>query len=224
MQQRFRQFVSGPYVTISLIALMVIVYLLMTAAGGAGNPQVLMAFGAKINVLIDGGQWWRLVTPMFLHLSFEHILLNMVTLYFLGLQIEALFGHWRFLILFVVSGIGGNLASFAFDPNALSAGASTAIFGLFGAFLMLGEAFRQNVYIHQMTRTFILFIGFNLVFGFFTPGVDIAGHIGGLIAGFLMGYVVGAPQIGRIAFIKRIFSVIGTILLFIGLYYYGLSR
>ncbi|WP_439794965.1 rhomboid family intramembrane serine protease [Secundilactobacillus kimchicus] len=144
MQQRFRQFVSGPYVTISLIALMVIVYLLMTAAGGAGNPQVLMAFGAKINVLIDAGQWWRLVTPMFLHLSFEHILLNMVTLYFLGLQIEALFGHWRFLILFVVSGIGGNLASFAFDPNALSAGASTAIFGLFGAFLMLGEAFRQT--------------------------------------------------------------------------------
>ncbi|WP_439794966.1 rhomboid family intramembrane serine protease [Secundilactobacillus kimchicus] len=56
-----------------------------------------------------------------------------------------------------------------------------------------------------MTRTFILFIGFNLVFGFFTPGVDIAGHIGGLIAGFLMGYVVGAPQIGRVAFIKRIF-------------------
>lgn len=224
MQQAIRRFINGPYVTISLIVVMSVIYLLMVAAGGASNTNVLITFGAKINVLIDAGQWWRLVTPMFLHLSFEHILLNMVTLYFLGLQIEVLFGHWRFLVLFLVSGIGGNLASFAFDPNALSAGASTAIFGLFGAFLMLGESFRQNVYIRQMTRTFLLFIGFNLVFGFFTPGVDIAGHIGGLLTGFLMGYIVGAPKIGRVVFIKRIFSVIGTILLFIGLYYYGLSR
>lgn len=214
---------QGPYVTISLIAIMVGVYLLMTLSGGASDTQVLITFGAKINVLILDGQWWRLIAPMFLHLSFEHILLNMVTLYFLGLQIEALYGHGRFLILFLLAGIGGNLASFAFDPNAISAGASTAIFGLFGAFLTLGENFRHNAYIRQMTWTFVLFILFNLVFGFFASSVDVAGHIGGLITGFLAGYVVGAPKLGPIVTHKRVLSVIGTIVLFIGLYYHGLG-
>ena len=223
MQARIKRWLAGPYMTTGLIAIMVVIFLAMELSGGASNVQVLLAFGAKWNPLIDQGQFWRLITPTFLHLSVEHILLNMVTLYFLGIQIAGLFGHSRFLIIFLVSGIGGNLASFAFNPSAISAGASTAIFGLFGAFLMLGESFWEYGYIRQMTQTFLIFIVMNLVFGFFTPGTDIAGHIGGLAAGFLMGYVVGAPKIGPVAFIKRIFAVIVLILMMIGLYYYGIT-
>ncbi|MTV81049.1 rhomboid family intramembrane serine protease [Secundilactobacillus folii] len=221
MQQRIRRWLAGPYITVSLIVIMVIIYGLMSVMGGSQNAQVLIEFGAKYDPLILAGQWWRLITPVFLHMGFEHLLLNMVTLYFIGIQIEGIFGHWRYLVIFVLSGIGGNLASFAFNPNAISAGASTAIFGLFGAFLMLGESFWENPYIRQMTRTFLLFIVLNLVFGFLTPGTDLVGHIGGLVVGFLAGYIVGVPKLGPVNRVKRVLGVIVTILIIIGLYYYG---
>lgn len=223
MQQQLKRWLTGPYITIGLIIVMFIVYGTMTLAGGSQNAQVLVNFGAKYNPLILAGQWWRLITPIFLHMGFEHILFNMVTLYFIGIQIEAIFGHWRYLTIFLLSGIGGNLASFAFNPNAISAGASTAIFGLFGAFLMLGESFWENPYIRQMTKTFLLFIVLNLVFGLFSVGTDIQGHIGGLVVGFLTGYIVGVPKLGQISQIKRILAVIVTILIIIGLYYYGIT-
>lgn len=224
MQQKLKHWLAGPYITISLIVITVLVYIAMTLAGGSQNTQVLIEFGAKYNPLILAGQWWRLITPIFLHMGFEHILFNMVTLYFIGFQIEAIFGHWRYLAIFLISGIGGNLASFAFNPNSISAGASTAIFGLFGAFLMLGESFWENPYIRQMTKTFLLFIGFNLVFDIFSVGTDIQGHIGGLIIGFLAAYIVGVPKVGRISTVKRVLAVIVAILIMIGLYYYGVTR
>ncbi len=89
MQARIKRWLAGPYMTTGLIAIMVVIFLAMELSGGASNVQVLLAFGAKWNPLIDQGQFWRLITPTFLHLSVEHILLNMVTLYFLGIQIEA---------------------------------------------------------------------------------------------------------------------------------------
>ncbi len=88
MQQQLKRWLAGPYVTVGLIVLMVIVYGAMTLAGGSQNTQVLVNFGAKYNPLITAGQWWRLITPIFLHMGFEHILFNMVTLYFIGFQIE----------------------------------------------------------------------------------------------------------------------------------------
>lgn len=223
MQQQLKRWLAGPYITIGLIIVTFLVYGAMTLAGGSQNAQVLVNFGAKYNPLILAGQWWRFITPIFLHMGFEHILFNMVTLYFIGIQIEAIFGHWRYLAIFLLSGIGGNLASFAFNPNAISAGASTAIFGLFGAFLMLGESFWENPYIRQMTKTFLLFIVLNLAFGLFSVGTDMWGHIGGLIIGFLAGYIVGVPKLGQISSVKRILAVIVTILIMIGLYYYGVT-
>ncbi|MFC6254771.1 rhomboid family intramembrane serine protease [Secundilactobacillus hailunensis] len=223
MQQQLKRWLAGPYVTVGLIVLMFIVYGAMTLAGGSQNTQVLVNFGAKYNPLIIAGQWWRLITPVFLHMGFEHILFNTVTLYFIGLQIEAIFGHGRYLIIFLLSGIGGNLASFAFNPNSISAGASTAIFGLFGAFLMLGESFWENQYIHQMTKTFLMFVVLNLAFDIFSPGTDIQGHIGGLIIGFLTAYIVGVPKLGQISRVKRVLAVIVAILIMVGLYYYGVT-
>ena len=116
----------------------------------------------------------------------------MVTLYFLGMQIEYLFGPWRFLVIYLVSGICGNSASFAFTP-AISAGASTALFGLFGAYLMLGESFRNDPYIRTIAKQFLVLVVLNLLSDL-TGSIDLWGHLGGLIGGFLLGYVVGAPQ------------------------------
>ncbi|GAK46959.1 membrane-associated serine protease [Secundilactobacillus oryzae JCM 18671] len=216
MKRQFQKINNAPFVTYGLLGIMVVVYLLMTMMGGSTNPYVLIAFGAKVTNLIQAGEVWRLITPAFLHIGFEHILLNGITLYFLGVQIERIFGHWRYLVIFLVTALGGNVASFVFSPNSLSAGASTAIFGLFGAFLMLGESFWENPYIRQMTKTFALFIVLNLGFDLMSSGIDMAGHLGGLVSGFLVGYSVALPKhiLGKVSTSKRI---VATAVLIIGI-------
>ena len=212
-----------PFMTVGLIVIMVLVYGAMTLAGGSTNVNVLITFGAKLNALIQQGEWWRLVTPIFLHIGFTHILMNMITLYFVGMQIEAAFGHTRFLALFLVSGIGGNIASFCFS-NSLSAGASTAIFGLFGAFMMLGESFWQNPVIRQLAQTFLAFVVMNILFDLFAPGIDLAGHIGGLAAGFLVAYSLGVPRIGKVSPVKRVVATVALIVGLVWLYLHGMAQ
>ena len=133
---------------------------------------------------------------------------------FLGTLLENIFGKTRFLIIYLVSGICGNIASFAFNFSSISAGASTALFGMFGSFLMLGESFRRNPYLQTMSRQFFLLVILNIFFGMFGNS-DLTGHLGGLVSGFLLGYVVGVPNLGRVPKVKRIVSFV--ILLFINL-------
>lgn len=204
---------NKPYITYSLIALNVGVFVVMALRGGTTNFNNLIRFGAKLNFLINQGQWWRLFTAMFIHIGFEHLVLNMVTLYFIGWQTEMLFGHWRYLVIYLLSGVGGNIASYAFNPHSLSAGASTAIFGLFGAFLMLGETYRHNQYIRHLARQFLLFVVINIAFNLF-GAVDLAGHLGGLGAGFLTAYIVGAPQLGKTNRKKQIISLSALLVIY----------
>ncbi|WP_125683342.1 rhomboid family intramembrane serine protease [Levilactobacillus yonginensis] len=223
IKYRLSRWNQYPFMTVGLIVIMVLVYGAMTVSGGSTNVNVLITYGAKVNALIQQGEWWRLATPMFLHIGFTHILMNMITLYFVGMQIEAAFGHTRFLVMFLVSGIGGNIASFCFS-DSLSAGASTAIFGLFGAFMMLGESFWQNPVIQQLARTFMAFVVMNIAFDVFTPGIDLAGHIGGLAAGFLVAYTVGVPRIGRVSLVKRIVATAVLIGGLVWLYLHGMAQ
>jgi len=223
IKYRLSRWNQYPFMTVGLIVIMVLVYGAMTVSGGSTNVNVLITYGAKVNALIQQGEWWRLATPMFLHIGFTHILMNMITLYFVGMQIEAAFGHTRFLVMFLVSGIGGNIASFCFS-DSLSAGASTAIFGLFGAFMMLGESFWQNPVISQLARTFMAFVLMNIAFDVFTPGIDLAGHIGGLAAGFLVAYTVGVPRIGRVSPVKRTVATIVLIGGLVWLYLHGMAQ
>lgn len=206
-------------VTIALITIQVLVYLVMTVSGGSTNPAVLIRFGALRTPLLLTGQWWRLITPVFVHIGFTHILINSITLYFIGLYVEQLFGHWRMFVIYFVSAFTGNLLSAYFLPNGLSAGASTAIFGLFGAFLMLGESFRENQVLRQLSRQFLILVLLNIGTDILVPGIDLAGHLGGLVGGFLMAYVVGAPRLGRVELTKRVLSgiilVLGSLVLFL---------
>ncbi|WP_054654265.1 rhomboid family intramembrane serine protease [Lentilactobacillus kisonensis] len=210
-----------PFIMYGLLAIMVIVFLTMTVMGGTTDPGTLVRFGAKYNPAIRAGEYWRLITPMFIHIGFTHILMNGITLYFIGEYVEQLFGHWRFLTIFLVSGIVGNLASFVFSYG-LSAGASTAIFGLFGAFMMLGESFSKNPVITSMAKTFLLFIVLNIGTDIFVQGIDIAGHIGGLIGGFLIAYVVGV-SFGKVSPIKRIIAGIMLVVVAVGLFVLGMQ-
>jgi rhomboid protease GluP len=176
-------------VTWSIIALNVLVWLAMTAAGGSTNPQVLLRFGAKVNSRIVGGQIWRLVTPIFLHIGMVHLAFNTYAIYVFGTQIEHAFGPIRYLAIYMLSGVAGALGSFIFSPHP-SAGASGAIFGLVGteaAFFYryrraFGRAGQQRLY------NILIVIGYNLAFTFAASNIDVWGHLGGLLAGTALGW------------------------------------
>lgn len=211
MQRKLRQWRDEPYIMYFFLGLQILLFLVMTLFGGSQNSNVLVFFGAKVNILIQQGQWWRLIMPIFLHSGLMHIAVNSVTLYFIGMQIESLFGHWRFTLIYLLSGIVGNIASFVFNTG-ISVGASTALFGLFGAFFMLVEAFRQNTAIRAMGQQFALFIVLNLAFDLFNPGIDLAGHVGGLLGGFLVANIVGVPRIRSVSVLRRIITLIILVL------------
>ncbi|WP_295747497.1 rhomboid family intramembrane serine protease [uncultured Limosilactobacillus sp.] len=200
-------------VTTFIIAACVITFVLMTLAGGSTDTRVLLSFGANNGTLVRAGQYWRLLAAGFLHIGFSHLLINCLTLYFIGFYDEALLGHWRVAVIFLISTIYGNLLSIVTSPNIVGAGASTGIFGLFGAFIMLGIIFRDNPALRAVGRQFIILVVFNLIVDVFMPGVDLAGHLGGLLAGFLTASVIGAPRVGKIGLIKRFLS--GIILVII---------
>lgn len=198
-------------VTITMIVICVVVYLVMTLSGGTTNSANLVFFGAKYTPWILRGQWWRLLTAGFIHIGLQHIVINMVTLYFIGMYVEEIFGHWKMLLIYLVSIITGNITSMLFQPlQQISAGASTGLFGLFGAFLMLGIESHDNPVIRQVARQFFILVIFNIGADLLMPGIDLAGHLGGLLGGFLMAGVCGNTKISKIDLLKRFLS--GTIL------------
>ncbi|MDZ7835864.1 MAG: rhomboid family intramembrane serine protease [Alkalibacterium sp.] len=185
-----------PYIAYGILALTGLMFLLQEVLGGSTNQWVLVQLGAKVNELIVLGDWWRLITPMFLHIGLTHILFNALIVYFLGIQLETIFGHWRFLALYFLSGVAGNAMSFALNPS-VSAGASTAIFGLFGSTLVLVKLFPGHPQIKAMAKNFTLLIVLNLVFGLFSPNIDMAGHVGGLVGGYVATFALSTPRAWR---------------------------
>lgn len=183
-----------PFVTYGILVITIIMYLLMSFNGGSQNTLTLIYYGAKLNELIVAGQWWRLFTPVFLHIGFTHLLFNGVIVYFLGSQLEVLIGHFRYFLLYFLSGLLGNAASFAFN-NSVSAGASTAIFGLFAATIVLGKLYPNRPGIQQLSRSYSVLIILNVVFSLFNSGVDKAGHFGGLAGGYLLMYAISSPNV-----------------------------
>ncbi|MBO0467357.1 rhomboid family intramembrane serine protease [Enterococcus plantarum] len=195
-QMKLKRLLKQPLVTYLLLGITTIVFLGMELSGGSENSQVLIRWGAMSRVeILYLDQYWRLFTPMFLHIGWLHFVVNMVTLYYVGSQVESIYGHWRYLLIYLLSGVSGNIISFTFgSPNSISAGASTALFGLFGAFVILGRHFKNNPAVSFMVQRYATFIGINLVFNLFSSSVDIMGHIGGLIGGLLVASALAVPD------------------------------
>lgn len=149
----------------------------------APNGQVYPAPvpGSEAFTGIDDGAWYRLVTAMFIHYGLLHLLMNMWALWVLGRQLEAVLGRTRFLALYLLCGIGGNVAAYLFSPNALSAGASTALFGLFAAYAIIVRRLGGSL------SSVIPILAINLFITFAVPGISIAGHLGGLFTGAAVG-------------------------------------
>ncbi|MBC1935053.1 rhomboid family intramembrane serine protease [Listeria grandensis] len=182
-----------PYVTYILLAIQIAVFLIMTFTGGTSNNTFnLVRWGAKFNPLIYAGEWWRFITPMFIHIGLLHLLMNSVVLYIIGPMAEKLYGKWRYALIYVLSGITGVVASFVFNIN-VAAGASTAIFGIFGALLYL-VVLKPHVYARSLGISIAGLVVVNLVVDLFSQGIDLAGHVGGLVGGFLIAGALSLPH------------------------------
>ncbi len=150
-------------------------------------------FGPKT---VSGGQWWRLGASMFVHIGLIHLAFNMYVLWQAGEFIERLLGNAGFLIVYAVSGTAGALVSIAWHPYVVSAGASGAIFGLYGALLGYLVLRRDSIPVEvlsPLTKSTLIFVGYNLVYGVLRTGTDVADHLGGLAAGFVCGLVLAVP-------------------------------
>ncbi|HEY6338911.1 MAG TPA: rhomboid family intramembrane serine protease [Candidatus Sulfotelmatobacter sp.] len=178
-------------------------------------PGHVLYWGANVGPYTLSGQWWRLVTYMFMHGGLMHIAFNMWCLWDLGALSESLYGRWTFGAIYLITGVGGGLASVAWNPQVLTVGASGAIFGLCGALIAsfyLGEFSLPRAAIQGVLKSLVVFAGFNLFFGSMFPGIDNACHIGGLITGLILGAMVARLAADPAAIARRV-SVLGVAVL-----------
>ncbi|MDC3413390.1 rhomboid family intramembrane serine protease [Aquibacillus sp. 3ASR75-11] len=181
-----------PIFTYLFLLVNVAVFILLEINGGSMSTATLIKFGAKYNPAILEGEWWRIVSSMFLHIGYLHIAMNMLALFYLGNAVERIYGSARFFIIYFLAGIIGGLASFALSPQ-LAAGASGALFGLFGALLFFGVLYKK-VFFQTMGKNLLFIIGLNIVLGLSLPQIDNSAHIGGLIGGFIAASIVFLPK------------------------------
>ena len=176
------------------MAICIVLFIMMEVfSGGSTNGSTLLKYGANLDVLVKEGEYYRLFTCMFLHIGIMHLACNMYSLYVVGREVESLFGKIKYIIIYVLSGIFGSIMSIAFTHNTISAGASGAIFGLLGALLYFGIHYRTYLG-EAIKRSVIPIIVVNLLIGFFSEGIDLAAHIGGLVGGVLVAMMVGIPD------------------------------
>ena len=185
-----RNYKKLPICTIAIAAANVLIFLGLSFMRMTEDSAFMMEHGAMyVPYLMNGERYYTLITSMFLHFGFSHLMNNMVMLLVIGYSLEPEIGKIRFLLIYLGSGLMGNLVSAWFDVSqgsyAVSAGASGAIFGIVGALLYV--AIRNHGRVGEIsTRGLVLMAGLSLYYGFTAQGVDNAAHIGGLISGFLL--------------------------------------
>ncbi len=187
------------FITPTLLAVNVVVFVLMAVSGvGVFEPTYagLIGWGADYGPYTSNGEWWRIITNTYIHIGIIHLALNMWCLLSIGFLVERLFGNLIYLLIYTTAGIVGSIVSLSVHPVIISAGASGAIFGLYGA--LLGYCLRQK---HQVPKTVLKelrnstlgFIAYNLFNGFIHSGIDNSAHIGGLLCGTVLGFSAAMP-------------------------------
>jgi rhomboid protease GluP len=215
---------KAPIATYSLIAINILVGVLIylySLKSGTSYSQLLYDFGAKVTDKIIAGEYYRFITPIFLHAGVTHLLINCFSLYAVGTSVEIIYGRTKFLIVYMIAGIMGNVASFMFSPS-WGVGASGAIFGLLGALLYFGIE-RPALFKKLFGYNIIITIIINLGYGFSTTGIDNFAHIGGLIGGFLALGMISNPEKPR-WYLNRILYFVLIIILFVSGITYGFNN
>jgi rhomboid protease GluP len=195
-------------VTPLLIGANIAVFVAMLADGAsviAPRTEPFVAWGANYGLKTMNGEWWRLLTCMFLHFGILHLGFNMWVLWDFGRLVEPLLGKTSFALLYLVSGLLASVASLAWHPTAVAAGASGAVFGVVGA--LLGSlTYRRDYFpadaLRGLRNSTLAFLMYNVIFGLVREGVDMAAHVGGLLAGICLGLLLSHPFVGR-SFARR---------------------
>jgi rhomboid protease GluP len=214
---------SSMVVTHAIFGINVAVFLGMAFAGvsflSPTGPD-LVHWGANFGPLTIGGQWWRLLTCVFVHIGITHIALNMWCLWGLGKLAESMYDHWTFAAVYLTTGVFSSVASLIWNPARISAGASGAIFGIAGALiasLYLGEFSLPKATVSVLLRSVLKFAGYNLVIGAVLGFVDNAAHIGGLLMGLLLGALLAKVAPSRDHVLRRIVvMLIGVLVIAVG--------
>ncbi|MCI1722380.1 MAG: rhomboid family intramembrane serine protease [Lachnospiraceae bacterium] len=181
-------------VTIALAAVNIVLFLIIEiTTGSTMDSNVLLKWGAFYTPYVQQGEYWRLFTAMFLHAGIQHLLNNMLLLVALGITLEPLIGHVRFLAVYLLGGLAGNLASFYFYAKngeaVISVGASGAVFAVMGALIWViirNKGRVKNLSLMQMA----VMLALSLYFGLVAANVANTAHIGGLIAGFILSMIL----------------------------------
>ena len=221
---------STPVTKILLIAMAIGYLWELVVAGGPGSlfegptGQALIDAGALVPFThatalhltggIVGGEWWRLLSSMFLHAGLIHLGLNSYVLWIFGVEIERQIGRLATLAVFLVTGVFAGATSYAFASHyAVAVGASGAIFGLVGAFIAYNYLRRQNVMAQARLRGALSMLVINLIIGFSIPLIDWRAHLGGLVAGLIAGFAVDPSRPDAL---RRMFAVVGLVALLAG--------
>jgi len=211
-------FMASAPVTTAIIAVNSLILGVMAAAGvSLFSPQTqdLWRWGADFGPMTIGGQWWRVLTCVFVHVGLWHLAVNMWALWNLGMLAERIYGRWLYLYIYLFCGVSGSLASLAWHPWITSAGASGAIFGLAGALIVTfrwGKLPIPPEIIRPILRTLVIFTVINIGFGVAVQFVDNAAHLGGFGGGMLAAAIIIQPMFrGRENQGRRILAGIGLI-------------
>lgn len=196
-QERLKSFAPIPWLTYGLIAINAAIWLATLGYGagvGASPSDLLLRWGGNAASEVQRGEWWRMASAMFLHSGLMHVALNMLGLYSVGITVERIYGHRLFALIYFGSGLFGSALSLHFSAQkAVSVGASGAVFGVTGALLIAMWQHREQLPKTMGKQTFGslgFFIFYALAQGFSKPGIDNAAHIGGLLAGCLLAYLL----------------------------------
>lgn len=184
---------QGFFITPILIDLNILIFILMAIKGVnifLPDSQSLLNWGANFRPMTLEGEWWRLITNCFLHIGILHLLMNMYALLYVGILLEPHLGRTRFISAYLLTGITASITSLWWHDLTISAGASGAIFGLYGVFLaMLTTDLIEKSARKALLTSIAVFVGYNLLNGL-KGGIDNAAHIGGLIGGLIIGYTL----------------------------------
>lgn len=186
-----------PFVTVAIIVLNVIIFMLLETKGSTENFMMLYEYGAMYwPDVYEGGEWYRLITHMFLHAGSEHLFNNMFMLAVVGYNIEKEFGRFKYLISYFICGFGGAVLSGLYDMKtyeyAVSVGASGAVMGVFG--IMLAMVFLESRRTGQVATPRLIIIFVLAVFGNMQEGIDWVAHLGGAVAGVIMASILYRPK------------------------------
>lgn len=188
--------VPTPYVTYALIAINALVWLVMVGLGVdyyEPSGEALLQWGGNLGLETTNGQWWRLLSAMFLHAGLIHLGFNLYFMWVVGRACEQIFSPLPYAVIYLCTGLLASLVSVAWQPAIVSVGASGALFGIFGAFVgftIRRRASLPEAFVTSIRRNALILVGINIAIGIAVPGIDLAAHIGGLLAGLGMGYLL----------------------------------